>query len=206
MAQIPQLNADLTVAGEVEIDDVRFSAKLTKQLIHDACVMYHANRRQGTVRTRSRAEVSGTRAKMYRQKGTGRARAGHLQSPIRRGGGHAFAKRPKDWSYSLPRKALRVATRMALRLKAEAGELRVVSVMEMPEPRTRYVSAALRSGGFTGQSCLFVTEGVRPEFVRAARNIPKVTVLPRSDLNADAVMRHRNILVFEDAMGLLVGE
>ncbi len=203
MARISKLNSNLTATGEVEIDEARLAAKITKQLIHDACVMYHANRRVGTVRTKSRAEIAGTRAKMYRQKGTGRARAGHKQSPIRRGGGHAFAKRPKDWSYTLPRKALRAATRMALRLKLEAGQLFIVDSIDLPEARTKYVAAALRSGGYHGQSCLFVTEGVNADLVRAARNIPKVSVLPRVDLNADIVMRHRNVLMFSDAVAVL---
>jgi large subunit ribosomal protein L4 len=203
MARISKLNSNLTATGEVEIDEARLAAKITKQLIHDACVMYHANRRVGTVRTKSRAEIAGTRAKMYRQKGTGRARAGHKQSPIRRGGGHAFAKRPKDWSYTLPRKALRAATRMALRLKLEAGQLFIVDSLDLPEARTKYVAAALRSGGYHGQSCLFVTEGVNADLVRAARNIPKVSVLPRVDLNADIVMRHRNVLMFSDAVAVL---
>lgn len=205
MARIAKLKADLTADGDVEVDEGQLSDKVTRQLVHDACVMYHANRRVGTVRTKSRSEVRGTRAKMYRQKGTGRARAGHKQSPIRRGGGHTFAKRPKDWSYSLPKKSLRAATRMALRLKVEAGELRVVESVDLPEPRTRYVAAALKSGGFEGQRCLFVTEGINEDLVRAARNIPGVSVLPRSDLNADVVMRHRNILVLSDAMPQLVG-
>ena len=205
MAQIPQLNTDLTGAGEVEVNEASLSEKITKQLVHDACVMYHANRRVGTVRTKSRADLRGSRSKMYRQKGTGRARAGHRQSPVRRGGGHTFAKRPKDWSYSMPRKSLRTATRMALRLKIEAGELQILKGLELPEPRTKHVAAALKSGGFEGQSCLFVTEGVNADLVRAARNIPRVSVLPRSDLNADVLMRHRNILVFEDAMSSLVG-
>ncbi|MDA0920514.1 MAG: 50S ribosomal protein L4 [Planctomycetota bacterium] len=203
MARISKLNSNLTATGEVEIDEAQLAAKITKQLIHDACVMYHANRRVGTVRTKSRAEIAGTRAKMYRQKGTGRARAGHKQSPIRRGGGHAFAKRPKDWSYTLPRKALRVATRMALRLKLKAGQLFVVDSLDLPEARTKHVATALRSGGYLGQSCLFVTEGINTDLVRAARNIPKVSVLPRVDLNADIVMRHRNVLVFSDAVAAL---
>jgi ribosomal protein L4 len=94
---------------------------------------------------------------------------------------------------------------MALRLKIEAGELRVVEPVDLPEPRTKFVAAALKSGGFTGQSCLFVTEGINADLVRAARNIPKVTVLPRTDLNADLVMRHRNVLVLSDAIALLSG-
>ena len=206
MARVLKLNADLSEAGDVEIDEARLAEKVTKQLLHDACVMYHANRRVGTVRTKSRADVRGTRAKMYRQKGTGRARAGHKQSPIRRGGGHAFAKRPKDWSYSLPRKSLRIATRMALRLKLEAGELRIIESFDLPEARTKHVASALKSGGIAGQSCLFVTEGVNADLVRAARNIPHVSVLPQSDLNADIVMRHRNVLFVGGAAAALTTE
>ena len=94
MAQLAQLNADMGDAGTVDFDEAGLAPKVTKQLIHDACVMYHANRRVGTVRTKSRADVRGTTQKMYRQKGTGRARAGSRRTNVRTGGGHAFAKRP----------------------------------------------------------------------------------------------------------------
>ena len=203
MAEVPKLNSSLSESGTVSIDEAAVSPKVTKQLVHDACVMYHANRRVGTSRTKSRGEVAGTTAKMYRQKGTGRARAGSRRTPIRRGGGHTFPKRTRDWSYSLPRKALQSATRMAIRLKIEAGELRVLDGVELPEVKTKHIAAALKNAGLSGQSCLFVTEGINFDLVRAARNIPRVTVLPRADLNADVVMRHRNILVFSDAVEAL---
>lgn len=200
MTQLAQLNTELSESGSVEIDEAAIASTVTKQLIHDACVMYHANRRVGTSKSKSRAEVAGTTQKMYRQKGTGRARAGSRRSPIRVGGGHAFAKRPKEWRYSLPKKALRVATRMALRLKVEAGEVKVVDGLALAEPKTKYVAAALKSGGFAGMSILLITESVNSNLVRAARNIPRVTVTTRGDLNADLVMRHKNILIFQDAV------
>lgn len=203
MAEVQKLNSSLAESGTVTLDETAIAPKVTRQLIHDACVMYHANRRVGTSRTKSRGEVAGTTAKMYRQKGTGRARAGSRRTPIRRGGGHTFPKRNRDWSYSLPRKALQAATRMAIRLKIEAGELRVIEGLELSEPRTRLVAAALKTAGLTGQSCLFVTEEINADLVRAARNIPRVSVLPRKDLNADVIMRHRNILVFSDAADAL---
>lgn len=204
MAQLVQLNSEMAEAGTVELDETALAPKVTKQLVHDVCVMYHANRRVGTVRTKSRSEVKSTTAKLFRQKGTGRARQGSRVQPVRRGGGHAFAKRPKDWSYRLPRKALKVATRMALRMKIEAGEVRVLEGIHLPEPKTRYVAAALASAGLAGQSCLFVTEGINQELVRAARNIPRVSVLPRSDLNAEVVLRHRQLLLLKEAVaGLL---
>lgn len=203
MTQLAQFNTDFAEDGNVEFDEAAFAPKVTRQLIHDACVMYHANRRVGTVRTKSRAEVKGTTSKLYRQKGTGRARAGSKKSPVRRGGGHAFAKRPKDWSYSLPRKALRTATRMALRLKMEAGEVKVLTGLELPEAKTRHVAAAIKAAGLQGTSCLFVTEGINADLVRAAGNIPRVSILPRADLNADVIMRHKNILIFNDAIEAL---
>ena len=203
MAEVPKLNSSFAESGTVSIDESVISPKVTKQLVHDACVMYHANRRVGTAKTKSRGEVAGTTAKMYRQKGTGRARAGSRRTPIRRGGGHTFPKRNRDFGYSLPRKALQSATRMALRLKLEAGEVRVLEGIELAQPKTRLVAAALKAAGLVGQSCLFVTEGINAELVRAARNIPRVSVLPRTDLNADIILRHRNILVFSDAVEAL---
>ncbi len=205
MAQLAQLNADMGDAGTVDFDETALAPKVTKQLIHDACVMYHANRRVGTVRTKSRAEVVGTTSKLYRQKGTGRARQGSRKQPVRRGGGHTFAKRPKDWGYRLPRKALQSATRMALRMKIEAGEVRVLDGFNLPEPKTKHVASALKTAGLDGSSCLFVTEGINHDLVRAARNIPRISVLPRSDLNAEVVLRHANILIFGEAVEALKG-
>lgn len=200
MAQLAQLNKEFGDAGTVEIDATAVAPKVAKQLLHDVCVMYHANRRVGTAKTKTRTEVAGTTKKMYRQKGTGNARAGSRQSPIRRGGGHAFAKRPKDWRYSLPKKALRVAAKMAWRLKLEAGEVKVLEGIALPQPKTKHVAALLKVAGLAGTSCLLVTEGVNADLVRAARNIPRVSVLPRTDLNADILMRHKNILIFKDAV------
>lgn len=205
MIQLPQLNSDMAEAGTVEFDETALAPKVTKQLVHDACVMYHANRRVGTVRTKSRGEKKGTTAKLFRQKGTGRARQGSRRQPVRRGGGHTFAKRPKDWSYRLPKKALRAATKMALRMKIEDGEVRVVEGISLPEAKTRHVASALKAAGIAGQSCLIVTEGINRELVQAARNISGVSVLPRTDINADIILRHRQLLIFKDAVDGLQG-
>ena len=99
--------------------------------------MYQSNLRQGTARTKSRAEVAGSTKKMYRQKGTGNARAGSRRSGVRRGGGHIFAKRPRDWTYRLPRKAVQLATRMALAAKLRDDEVTLIDDLKFERPRPR---------------------------------------------------------------------
>ena len=121
MASLPVYNLSGKEVGKYEIDPASIAEKINKQLLHDVVVMYQANARQGSFKTKTRAEVAGSTKKMYRQKGTGNARAGSRRSNIRRGGGHAMAKRPRDFSYRLPRKAIRLATRMAIRWKDSIG-------------------------------------------------------------------------------------
>ena len=121
MATINILDRTGKQVGTYDIEPTDLAPRINKQLLHDAVVMYQANQRQGTFRTKSRAEVAGTTKKMYRQKGTGNARAGSRRSPVRRGGGHTFAKRPRDFSFRLPRKALQLATRMALASQLKDG-------------------------------------------------------------------------------------
>ena len=205
MATIAQYNSDLTVAADRNVAVDAIAVKVTQQLVHDACVMYHANQRVGTMRTKSRSEVAGTTAKMYRQKGTGRARAGSRRSPVRRGGGHTFAKRPRDFSYAMPKKSLRVATRMALRLKIEAGEVVVLESLPLPQLKTRHVADALKAIGVGSRSCLIVTDGVDKELYRCARNIERVSVIPAIDLNAAHLLRHRVVVFVAGALDTLVG-
>src|ERR1700735_4661341 len=104
-------------------------------LLKQALVMYHANQRQGTVRTLARGEVAGSTRKMFRQKGTGNARTGGIRNPIKKGGGHAKQKRPKDWRQALPRKARRLARNSAILMKLQSNDLRVLSDLKLPEAK-----------------------------------------------------------------------
>ena len=116
MATLPIYNHSGDEVGKYDVDPEQLAPRISRQLLHDAVVMYQNNLRQGSVKTKTRSEVSGSSKKMYRQKGTGNARAGSRRSGIRRGGGHIHARQPRDWSYRLPKKALRIATRMAVGL------------------------------------------------------------------------------------------
>lgn len=147
VVSLPIYDRTGTQVGTYQIDPEELAPRISKQLLHDAVVMYQRNRRQGTVQTRGRGEVAGSTRKLYRQKGTGRARAGSRRTNIRRGGGHCFAKRPMDWSYRLPKKALRLATRMALAARIMDREVTLIDQLAFERPRTAEMARILEAIG-----------------------------------------------------------
>src|SRR5688572_1484399 len=159
MATLPVLDRTGKEVGSYEIDPTELAPRINKQLLHDVVVMYQSNLRLGTAKTKSRGEVRGTTKKMYRQKGTGNARAGSRRSGVRRGGGHIFAKRPRDWTYRLPRKAVQLATRMALASKIRDGQVVLIDDLKFDAPRTKEMAAILKAVGCEGQSVLVGTAG-----------------------------------------------
>ena len=200
MPSLPIYNRDGEEVGRYDIDPAEVAPRINKQLMHDAVVMYQANRRQGTARTRSRAEVAGTTQKMYRQKGTGHARAGSKRSGIRRGGGHIFARRPRDYTHHLPRKAVRAATRMAIASKIQDEQLVVVDELSFDEPRTKEMASILKALGLAGMSTLVAMSEQDTNVYKSARNIPKVNVTPVSGLNALSVLTPKRLLVTKAAL------
>ncbi len=200
MATLPVYDRSGSQIGQYEIDPASVAPRISKQLLHDAVVMYLANQRQGSHRTRSRGEVSGTTSKMYRQKGTGNARAGSKRSGIRRGGGHINAIRPRDYSYRLPRKALQSATRMAIASKLRDEQVVVIDELSFEAPATKEMAGVLKSLGLSGTSTLVTTADRDRNVYLSARNISKVTVAPVADLNALAVLTPRRMLVTRAAL------
>jgi len=186
--------------GKMEIDPADIAPRISKQLLHDVVVMYQANLRQGSHKTKSRAEVAGTSKKMYRQKGTGNARAGSKRSGIRRGGGHIFARRNRDYSYRMPKKAIRLATRMAIASKIQDEEVVVVDQLSFEKPATRDMASLLKAVGLGGVSTLIATEEHNANAYKSSRNIPGVSILPVPDLNALSVLKPRRMLVTKAAL------
>ncbi len=206
MISVPVRDVAGVESGSYEFDPADLvSGEINRQLLHDVVVMYEANRRVGTVRTKSRGMVRGSTAKLFRQKGTGRARAGNARTPVRRGGGHAFGKKERDYSYRLPRKAVRVATRMALLSKFQDGQVVVLADWKCDAPKTRQVVSALGAFGVGDGSVLIGTDGVDVNVYKSARNVSGVQVLPVSDLNAYALLKHRSFVVTVSAMDSLLG-
>lgn len=186
--------------GKYEIDPSEIAPRINKQLLHDAVVMYQANQRQGSHKTKSRAEVAGTSKKMYRQKGTGNARAGSKRSGVRRGGGHIFARRNRDYSYRMPKKAARLATRMAIASKIQDDEVVVVDTLSFDKPATREMASLLKAVGLCGVTTVIATEDHNTNAYKSSRNIPGVSILPVSDLNALSVLKPRRMLVTKAAL------
>jgi large subunit ribosomal protein L4 len=200
MLSLPIKNTAGADVGVYKLDPAELASGINKQLLHDVVVMYEANRRRGTVRTKSRGRVAGSTKKLFRQKGTGRARMGTKRTPIRRGGGHTFAKSPKDWSYRLPRKAVRLATRMALLSKLQDGEAIVLDTLHVDAPKTRVIAAMLKSLGVSEQSCLLAIRSADPLVWKSARNIPTLWVSPCEELNAYDLLHQKRLVVTRDAL------
>jgi large subunit ribosomal protein L4 len=191
--------------GTYNVEPTDFASRINKQLLHDAVVMYQANLRQGSHQTKSRGMVAGSTKKMYRQKGTGNARAGTKRSGIRRGGGHIHRIHNRDYSYRLPRKALQQATRMALAAKVRDNELIIIDDLSFERPRTKDMVAVLgHLEHAPGQSLLVATASYDRNVYCSARNIEGVTVSPAAELNAYCVLKSRRMLVTKEALDQLV--
>ena len=200
MVSLPIYDRTGAEVGTYEVDPAQLAPRINKQLMHDAVVMYQANLRQGSAKTKSRSEVAGSTAKMYRQKGTGNARAGSRRSGIRRGGGHIFAKRPRDWSYRLPKKAVRAATRMAVASKIADNEVTLIDDLTFEEPKTREIAASLRALKIDGQSVLVAVADYDLNVYKSIRNLADVSVLPVAELNPLSVLRPERLLMTTAAL------
>jgi len=199
MVNLPVFDRSGAEVGTYDIDPAELAPRINKQLLHDVVVMYQANKRQGSAKTKSRAEVSGSTAKMYRQKGTGNARAGSRRSGIRRGGGHIFAKRPRDYSYRLPQKAVRQATRMALASRISDSEVTLIDELSFEEPKTSQMAAILGALKIEG-TLLVAVDGYDVNVYKSIRNLDGVWVLPVGDLNALDVLRPKRVLMTKAAL------
>ncbi len=189
--------------GSVNFDADELAPGINKQLLHDVVVMYEANRRVGTVQNRNRAQTEGSTKKLFRQKGTGRARAGTLRTGKRRGGGRAHARYPIDYSYRLPKKAIRLATRMALLSKFMDEQVTLLNELSITEPKTKAIAGMLKSLGLSETSCLLATDGHDAKVWRSGRNIPKLWISSCDDLNAYYLLHQRQLILTRGALDKL---
>ena len=183
------------------LKDEIFGVKTRSHLLHQTVVMQLANRRVGSAATKSKGFVSGGGKKPWRQKGTGRARAGSIRSPIWVGGGTTFGPTPRDYSYRMPRQARRQALLSALSVKNRDGKIIVVDRLEPEEPKTKIMAKALAD--LKVQSALIVIPQSDQRVERSARNLPKVKVLRVEGLNVYDLLRYDHLILTEGALKLL---
>ena len=188
--------------GTVSVDVEAFGRRSPRRVQREAVLMYQANARAGTHDTLNRSEVRATKKKPYKQKGTGRARAGKKSSPVWRGGGVAHGPHPRDYSYSVPRKALRVAARAAIAGKFRDEEVVFVDAFGFDRPSTKQAAAMLAKLGIE-RTCLVVTAAHDENVYKSMRNLPGVRIMPACDVNAHEVLKHRNLLLTQESFDAL---
>ncbi|HFD16970.1 MAG TPA: 50S ribosomal protein L4 [Rhodospirillales bacterium] len=200
--QVPVRNLAGEEVGSVELDEAVFGVPVRVDILHRVVEWQRAKRRAGTHKVKGRSEVARTKQKMYRQKGTGRARHGARSANIFVGGGRAFGPVPRSHAYDLPKKVRRLGLKCALAGKLKEGRLMVLDKAALEEPRTKLLAERLAGLGLS--SAIFVTGG-EPErnFVLASRNLPGVSVLPQMGANVYDILRHDTLVLTEDAVQLL---
>ncbi|MCK4840139.1 MAG: 50S ribosomal protein L4 [Desulfobulbaceae bacterium] len=201
MAVMEVKNIKNEKAGDVDLNDSIFGVKVKQHVIHDIVRMQRANRRSGNACTKTRAEVRGGGAKPWRQKGTGRARAGTNNSPIWRGGGTTFGPKPRDFSYKLPRKVRKLGLCMALSSRFAEENLVVLDAFQMESIKTGNFVAIMKD--LSIDNALIVTGGANENLEKSSRNVHGFKVMSTSGLNVYDILLHRKIVLVQDCLAPL---
>ena len=205
MIDIAVYNKEGKEVDSLQVDEGIFGGYVRHTLLKQAIVMYHANKRVGTAATKSRGMVAGSTKKLFRQKGTGNARVGNARTHKRVGGGVAFAKTARDLGKRMPRKQRLLATESAILAKLLSGSVMVVDELSFDEPKTTDFAAVLNNLKID-RSCLVTIDGYNDNLYKSARNIPKVSVMAVSDLNAGDICNRQKMLITKEAFLSLINE
>jgi large subunit ribosomal protein L4 len=198
MPTVDIFDLDNKVVGSIELSEAVFGADVNEALIYEAVRQYNASRRAGTHKTKVRGEVQGSGKKLWKQKGTGRARMGSVRSPIWRHGGTVHGPQPRDYSYKLPRKMMLGALRSALSAKVRDGELKVVQKFALGERKTKEAAAALKRLD-VDRKVLVIDNDADTNFTQSVRNIKAVTHLSSRDVTPYHLIGHERVLMSESA-------
>lgn len=199
MMELTVYNRSGQEVDKLRVDETVLGGAVRYALLKQAIVMYQANRRQGTVKTKGRSEVAGSDKKLFRQKGTGNARVGNRRTGKRVGGGMTFAKVPRDFRQTMPRTQRRLARDSAVLAKLRKNQVVVVDGLGFAEPRTKEFAGILKNLKID-RSCLVAVKEYDQNLYKSARNVQKVAVLPVADLNAGDICTHQRMLFTKDAL------
>ena len=201
MAVTEVYNTDNKKVGEVELNDALFGLEVKKHILHDVVKMQLANRRAGTACTKTRTEVRGGGAKPYRQKGTGRARAGTNNSPLWRGGGVTFGPKPRDYSYKLPKKVRRLGVRMALSARFSEDNMVVLDGFDLADIKTKQFVEIMKKLNI--ENGLIVIPGKNENLEKSSRNVQGYKVIQADGLNVYDILLHRRLVLLQPCLGQL---
>jgi len=199
MPQIDVYSAENDKVGSLELSETVFGAELKPHLLHEVVVWQLAKRRKGTASTKTRSELRGGGRKPWRQKGTGRARVGSRRSPLWRGGGTVFGPKPRDYSYTLPKKVKKAALRVALSDKLREEKLTVMTDFGLQAIKTKDFASVLDR--FDTDNALVVIPEADEIMEKSSRNLPKVKVLRAEGLNVYDILKHDRLVLLENAVG-----
>lgn len=200
MPKVALYNMSGQQTGEIDLNDWVFGCDVNAAVLHQAVVMQLNNQRQGNAATKTRANVRGGGRKPWKQKGTGRARAGTIRSPLWVGGGVVFGPHPRKYTISMPRKVRRLALRSALTSKVDAGELLVLDELNFAEIKTKNMVQFLEGFKATEGKSLVVMAEQNESVAKSAGNIPGVTTITSLGINVYDILNHKRIFVTKDAI------
>ncbi|MBC8481557.1 MAG: 50S ribosomal protein L4 [Planctomycetes bacterium] len=205
MIEVTIYNKSGESVGNINVDESLLGGRVRHSLLKQAIVMYHANKRVGTAATKSRGMVAGSTRKLFKQKGTGNARVGNARTGKRVGGGVTFAKVNRDFSKKMPKKQRRLATDSSVLAKLISNDVVVIDELLFEKPQTKEFSAVLGNLKID-RSCLVMLEEMNKDTYLSARNIPRVSVMPVSELNAGDVCTHKKLLFTKQAFESLLNK
>ncbi|GMV80972.1 MAG: 50S ribosomal protein L4 [Planctomycetota bacterium] len=186
--------------GKVALDEKVLGEKVRRKLLHQAVVQYEANLRLGTHKTKSKAERAGSGKKPWKQKHTGRARAGTRRSPLWRKGGVAWGPQPRDYRQEMPIRMRREALKSALLSKLIDSQIKIIDKLEYEAPKSKRFATALKKLGLDNQSCLVAARTPGENVVKSARNLERARLVPARNLNAYDILKHKSLLLTKDAV------
>ncbi|SKA99222.1 large subunit ribosomal protein L4 [Caloramator quimbayensis] len=197
MPKVALYNINAEQIGEIELSDAVFGVEVNKEAMHQVVKMQLANKRQGTQSALTRAEVSGGGIKPWRQKGTGRARQGSIRSPQWTHGGIVFAPKPRDYSYTVPKKIKRLALKSALSSKVQENQIVVLDELKLDAPKTKTIAEMLKK--FDACKTLIVVKESDEVLYKSVRNIEGAHIVPVNNLNVYDILKYEKFIITKDA-------
>ena len=203
MAVVDVINSSGKKVSQVDLNDEIFNVPVKKSVLHEVVTMQLANRRAGSASTKHRSDVTGSGRKLFRQKGTGRARRGNIKAPLLRGGGVAFGPKPKSWAYQVPKKVRKLALKMALSSKFKDENILILDQFELDEIKTRAFSEVVEN--LNMENALIIIDQENENLALSSRNISEFKVMRFEGLNVYDILKHKTLVLLEASVKAIEG-